>query len=91
MFSPINLEAEVHLIDPDSETTPMSMQAVTLIIRQGIEVLVKNSQGYPEAVVFIELSEGQIQALVWDIFSNPSSDEPTVHILGDMNTKEAKL
>ena len=90
MFSPINLEAEVHLIDLDSETTPMSMHAVTLVIRQGIEILVQDSSGHPEAVVFIELKEGQVQASVWDIFSDLLSDKPIVHILGDMNTKETK-
>ena len=38
MFSPVNLEADVHLIDLDSETVPPASQPVTLVIRQGIEI-----------------------------------------------------
>ena len=89
MFSPINLEADVHLIDLDSETVPPASQPVTLVIRQGIEILVKSPDGTtPAAVVFIELKEGQIQASVWDIFNNCLTDEPVVHLLKEVAAKE---
>lgn len=90
MFAPINLEANVHLIDADSETVPTPTQAVTLVIRQGIEILVKDCNGYPDAVVFIELSQGQVRALVWDIFSDPIADAPVTYLLKDANPKETK-
>ena len=90
MFSPINLEADVHLIDLDSETVPPASQPVTLIIRQGIEILVKSPDGHPAAVVFIELKEGQVQASVWDVFNDPLTDKPVVHLLKEVARKEQK-
>ena len=83
MFSPINLEAEVHLIDLDNETIPAPTHPVTLTIRQGIEVIMKGKHGCPEAAVFIDFCEGRVRASVWDELSDPISDEPVVHILKD--------
>ena len=86
MFAAINLEAEVYLIDTDSENCPAPTQAVTLIVRQGIEVLLKDEEGHPTATVFVELREGQVLASVWDLFSD-LCNEPVVHLLKDVNVK----
>ena len=88
MFSPVNLEADVHLIDLDSETVPPASQPVTLVIRQGIEILVKSPDGHPTAALFVELKEGQVQASVWDVFNNCLTDKPVVHLLKEVAKKE---
>ena len=91
MFSPIDLEADIHLIDLDSETVPPASQPVTLVIRQGIEILVKGPDGHPTAALFVELKEGQVQASVWDVFNNCLTDEPVVHLLKEVVKKEQKV
>lgn len=91
MFAHVNLEAEVHLVDTDSETIPIPTQAVTLVIRQGIEVLVKGSNGHPAAAVFIELCQGQVRASIWDTLSASVVGDPITYVLKDVTEKEKKL
>lgn len=90
MFAAINLEADIHLIDLDDEIVPPRTHAVTLIIRQGIEVLIKDAEDHPSTSVFVELRGGQIQVSVWDIFSDSLADEPVVHLLKDVSEREVE-
>lgn len=90
MFAPVNLEADVYLLELDREDGPVSTQPVTLIIRQGIEILIKDSEGQPTASVFIQLRGGHIQVSVWDVFNDSLTDEPVVHLLKDVSEKEVE-
>lgn len=80
-FAHINLEAKVELIDQDGDLLPASRYPATLIVRQGIEVLLNNKAGHPEALVFLEYHQGQVRLLIWDETLDPFEDPPTIHML----------
>lgn len=88
-FASINLEATINLVDIDSATFPVQTHPVTLVVRQGIEILLTNQEGKLEPTVFIELHEGQVRLLVWDELQDSHEDEPTIHILKTKNVENA--
>ena len=83
---PLSLEANVKLIDIERD----SSYPVTLVVRQGIELLLPNLDGGPEPSVFLEYYQGQIRLQVWDELLDPHGDEPITLVLKTLSTPEQK-
>lgn len=82
-----NLEATLNLVNTESEAHPEAYP-VTLVIKQGVELLLENQGGKLQPAVFVELHEGQIQVLIWDEMMDVHEDDPKVHILKSLRAEK---